>query len=355
MKKVVLAVFGLVLSFILTLTGPLAAAPTYYYQDLGSLPGESNCFAQDINNAGQVVGHGERAGYNKAFLKNPGQPLQDLGTLGGNYSYATSINDGGQVVGEAQDSDGKYWAFLKNPGQPDLQNLGTIPGGYTTTEAYGINNSGQVTGWVLNPDKLWRAFLKTPGDEMRDLGGLPGGLESFGWGINDAGQVVGSVYFNVSVSHAFVKNAALDLVDLGTLGGSWSVARSINNVSQIVGNSNNTLGQARAFLKNPFQDMQDLGTLGGNESWANDINNSGQVVGMARDGANQQRAFLWEESTMYDLNELTVNLPPGVQLIQAKAINDNGLIVGYANGDRSFLLTLTPPAGGSVPLGLLLE
>lgn len=37
--------------------------------------------------------------------------MQDLGTLGGNSSGATSINDFGDVIGMSQASDGIYTAF----------------------------------------------------------------------------------------------------------------------------------------------------------------------------------------------------------------------------------------------------
>ena len=51
---------------------------------------------------------------------------------------------------------------------------------------------------------------------------------------------------------------------------------------------------------------------------------------MAEDAGLAYRAFLCENRVMYDLNDLTVNLPASVLLIEAKAINDKGWIVGVA-------------------------
>ncbi len=127
MKKISLSVLGFTLAIILTLGGPLQAAPRYIFQDLGVLPGGDQSYAYGINHAGQVVGvanlNPSGAGTH-AFLKTPGQPMQDLGVLAGGYSSeAYGINAAGQVVGEG-DVPGYLRAFLKDPGQP-MQDLGT--------------------------------------------------------------------------------------------------------------------------------------------------------------------------------------------------------------------------------------
>jgi probable HAF family extracellular repeat protein len=106
---------------IFIITTGLQAAQRYYFEDLGSL-GKSVSPPMSINARSQVVGWSyNRLGVGRAFLKNPGQPMQDLGFLGdgSGESFAVAINDGGQIVGSAETkSPGVFHVFLKNPEQP---------------------------------------------------------------------------------------------------------------------------------------------------------------------------------------------------------------------------------------------
>ena len=72
-----------------------------------------------------MVGYAYVAGdlYTHAFITPAnGGPLKDLGTLGGNISYAVAMNDTGQVAGTSVTSGGYRHAFLYDP-QKGMQDL----------------------------------------------------------------------------------------------------------------------------------------------------------------------------------------------------------------------------------------
>jgi probable HAF family extracellular repeat protein len=117
-------------------------------QDLGTLGG-ANSYATAINNSGQIVGYSDTAaGAQHAFLYTSGA-MQDIGTLGGANSYANSINSSGQIVGYANTATDAYNAFVYTNGV--MQDLGA-------GTAYAINDSGQIvgTGFLVEPDGTTR-------------------------------------------------------------------------------------------------------------------------------------------------------------------------------------------------------
>ena len=68
--------------------------------------------------------------------------MTDLGTLGGSFSIAYSINDIGQVVGRSSNSDGNSHAFLWEDGV--MSDLGTLGG--RSSKTLDINETGQAVG-----------------------------------------------------------------------------------------------------------------------------------------------------------------------------------------------------------------
>jgi probable HAF family extracellular repeat protein len=96
--------------------------------------------------------------------------------------------------------------------------------------------------------------------------------------------------------------------------------------------------------------VTDLGTLGGSTpingsvptvAW--DINEVGQVVGYSTTSSGEEHAFLYSGGQMVDLNSL-IPSDSGWTLVDARAINDGGQIVGWGDYGgygilRAFLLT----------------
>ena len=237
----------------------------------------------------------------------------DLGTPDGPPSFAEDINDAGQVVGFIEPAVGPHHAFLWEDGEmTNLEGWGLASG-----DATGINGSGQVVGFNV-PGLDYRAFVWRDG-VMQYLP-TPGNAASQARDINDLGQVVGNVGTASALLPVWWPDGSM--IELATLGGARSAASAVNNQGQIVGSSE-TGSSEHAVL---WQDrvITDLGTLGGARSNAWDINERGQIVGHSQTPAGEWHAALWQDGSVTDLGTL------GGADSFASAINDCGQVVGWS-------------------------
>lgn len=221
-------------------------------QDLGTLGGTYSA-AFEINSSGQAVGYAQDAeGVQHAALwGNSGiVDLGDLDPVWPTNSAAYGINDAGQVVGNSGTSNPAQLAhaFLWNNGS--MQDLGTLGGDYSSATA--INTDGHVVGTSkVSGGTSLHAFLWQSG-AMQDLGAL-GWNSSYANDINDDGQVVGTLQTGQNY-HAFIwaNGQMQDLNDQIPTDSGWVLteAQAINDKSQIVG-FGTINGQTRAFLLKP--------------------------------------------------------------------------------------------------------
>lgn len=244
---------------------------------LGSPPGES--LPLDINDRGVVVG--SSAGHAAVFL--PDRRVLDLGTLGGRFSSAHAINDGGQVTGWAETASGNMEAFIWSKAT-GMRSLGTLGGPFS--QGFHINEAGQVAGISTNSNDLLRPFLWS---RQQGMISIEGGRNAND--LNDKGMVVG---VDTSTGRAFVWSRDGGIIYPGNFGGTTSVAVRVNNRGQVVGSA------------------------------------------QAPDGP---RAFVWTRGEgLVDLNTRIPHAPPGLVLTFARAISENGAIVASSNAGLVLLL-----------------
>jgi probable HAF family extracellular repeat protein len=302
--------------------------------DLGTLPGAERIMASKVNNLGQIVGTAQDSnGFARAFIYSGGV-MSEL-NVGSNGGIAVDINDHGAVIGTSGDG----FLFLYQNGT--TINLNALAGRQLWA-VRGINNDGVIVGdapLTEDPPRFAGAFAIHNG-EFRWLGTLPGGVYSDAGGVNNLGQIAGQGSLPVGgglVGHAVVWDGDR-IFDLGTLPGTTtSLSTGINDHGEVIGYTD-----SRGFIYTGGA-MKALPELPGHAySSPYDINNSGFVVGQATDSSfNERRAFLYGRGFTYDLNDL-IPADSGWFLVSADGINEAGEIVGfglYQEQLRSFILT----------------
>jgi probable HAF family extracellular repeat protein len=141
--------------------------------------------------------------------------MQNLGTLGGNYSFAWDASaDGTVVVGRAENAAGQGRAF-RWTASGGMQDLGTL-GGHES-KAFDVSADGAVVvGWSLNATGQRRAFRWTASGGMQDLGTL-GSNDNIAFAVSADGAVVVGVALNAAgQGRAFRWTAAGGMEDLNT-------------------------------------------------------------------------------------------------------------------------------------------
>lgn len=148
-------------------------------------------YASDINNAGQIVGLSQdticcdygQVGLVRAMLWS-GTTATVLDSLGGNSSVANAINTFGQIVGNsnAVGNASRHATLWNGTTATDLNSFldpSMVAAGWVLTEAHDINDKGWIVGTALNATGS-HAFLLAPVPEPETYAMLLAGLGLMG-------------------------------------------------------------------------------------------------------------------------------------------------------------------------------
>lgn len=162
--------------------------------DIGSVPGKSSTVINNINDSGQVIGMAYNYGdsiHASAFITEAnGAEIRELALP--EKSFVTAINNSGQVVGYADQSDFSFITGSDGAGITVIDN--SLGGDWIV--AYDVNNLGQVVGTMGYYGDFGNSSFLYYNGVMVNLSKLDVVVNA-GWGevhatsINNKGQITG--------------------------------------------------------------------------------------------------------------------------------------------------------------------
>ncbi|MEX0876954.1 MAG: GC-type dockerin domain-anchored protein [Phycisphaerales bacterium] len=270
-----------------------------------------------------------------------GQEVVALPPLGGTGSLAMDINDLDEVIGQSIDGFGVLMGTRWDAsGAPTA--LGTLDG-TVLSWAQAINNNGEIVGYSEQGDGLRKATLWDGRGGMIDVHTAIGSVgSSIPWDINDHGLIVGQAPLSPGFSKGFIWDQVNPAQTVGA--GSFYMGGAnygVNNDGELVGSA--------FFFGDPDDathavpdggggyENQDINPQGFFFSQAKAINNNGLMVGHS--GFNSTTTggnaciFTGEPGNLVQ----TLGTLDGYDTSEAADVNDSGMIVGYA-WDGNFVL-----------------
>lgn len=277
---------------------------------------------------------------------SPAPPvLLDLGTLGGQQSYATAINDRGTVVGWSETASGRQHAFrwTKEEGMIDLGSLADGDASY----AAAILNRGTILGGSGERSVLWSASGTLSELRVKEL---QGGQNSRPSDFNERGEMVGTTH---DLGHATYWSPSGEPFDLSFNvpgHGSEGAANAITSSGLVALVASIFCGipyghcwrsyiwsRTRGYVYLGAPDQEQAPNV---EAFA--VNAAGIVAGMFVSHTQRSRAFRWDDKSGFTF----LSQPADGFGEVAMAVSANGTVAGSSNG----WAVVWPARGAAIPL-----
>jgi hypothetical protein len=231
------------------------SVPGFVGTPLGVLGGQGT-YATSINKAGAITGlYVDIANVLHGFLRAPDGTFTEFDAPGAGTGYAQgtnagNINPAGTISGVYIDLNNVSHGFLRSAKGKfttfDVPGAGTNPGqgtfgGWVSC----LNSVGAVTGWYVDANGLTHAFLRAPTGIITTFdapgAGTAPGQGTYSWSINSNGAVTAAFVDSFGLQHGYMRTAdgkfwVFDAPGAGKGPGQGTVPEGINANTIIVGN-----------------------------------------------------------------------------------------------------------------------
>ena len=314
-----------------------------------------------INESNQISGQFEdSSGQYHAFLcRLPACSAREdftVITVNGSDTFASSVNDSGEVCGTYVDPDsGVEDVWRRDPNTGDIETLVIGAGGATCVW---VNNKGVVTGFYYDENGAAHGYIWAKDGTVTTIDDPAGGSEpgqgTYPQNINDKGVVSGTVIDSSNVWHGFLyyqdgKFKDYDVMGAGQGDGQGTSGIEIEDDGWVTGEYIDASDVLHGFLRSPngrkviTVDPPDDGTGPGQGNEGVQHLEAGWAVGQFTDAAGTYHGYLCKRCTKNDRTIVEFD-PQGVgdygtytvvssnraHLIVGTFKDDNGIRHGFA-------------------------